>query len=62
MDYSECYNNTKQDEIQSAYFGNSTLSTYTACDYILDRKEEFLKCFFAAGSECSEVTTRESWH
>ena len=27
----ESYNNTQQDEIQSAYFGNSTFSIFTAC-------------------------------
>ena len=29
VDYSESYNNTQQDEIQSAYFGNSTFSIFT---------------------------------
>ena len=35
----ESYNNTQQDEIQSAYFGNSTFSIFTACGYILNGRE-----------------------
>ena len=35
VDYSESYKN-KQDEIQSAYFGQSIFSLFTACVYHLD--------------------------
>ena len=40
VDYSESYNNTQQDEIQSACFGNSTFSIFTACGYILNNGRE----------------------
>lgn len=33
MDYAESYKNSQQNEIQSAYFGNSTFSIFTACCY-----------------------------
>ena len=33
VDYAESYKNSQQNEIQSAYFGNSTFSTFTACCY-----------------------------
>ena len=31
VDYSESYNNKQQDKTQSAYFGQSTFSLFTAC-------------------------------
>ena len=31
VDYSESYNNTKQDEIQSTYFGLQNFSIFTSC-------------------------------
>ena len=34
VDYSENYVNVQQGEIQSAYFGHSTFSIFTACCYI----------------------------
>ena len=34
VDYSENYQNKNQDEIQSAYFGHSTFSIFTACCYL----------------------------
>ena len=36
VDYSESYKNKQQDEIQSAYFGQSIFSLFTACVYHLD--------------------------
>ena len=39
LDYSDSYNNTLQDEIQSVYFGNSIFSIFTACGYILNERE-----------------------
>ena len=33
VDYAESYKNSQQKEIQSAYFGNSTFSIFTACCY-----------------------------
>lgn len=33
VDYSESYKNRQQDEIQSAYFGQSSFSLFTACVY-----------------------------
>ena len=38
VDYSESYVNTQQQEIQSAYFGHSTFSIFTACCYL--RRED----------------------
>ena len=35
IDYSESYKNKQQDKIQSAYFGQSTFSLFTACVYHL---------------------------
>ena len=36
LDYSESYENKQQREIQSAYFGHTTFSIFTACFYFLD--------------------------
>ena len=33
VDFSESYKNANQDEIQSAYFGQSSFSIFTACAY-----------------------------
>ena len=33
VDFSESYKNQQQNEIQSAYFGNTTFSLFTACAY-----------------------------
>ena len=38
VDYSESYINTQQDEIQRAYFGNSTFSIFTACGWELSKR------------------------
>ena len=40
-DYSASYNSTQQDEIQSAYFGKSKFSIFTASGYIFDYRKEF---------------------
>ena len=40
VDYAESYENKQQDECQSAYFGHSTFSLFTAAVYI--RHEESL--------------------
>ena len=53
VDYSESYNNTQQDGIQSAYFGNSTFSIFTACGYILNNGRELSKRFVAVVGESS---------
>ena len=54
VDYSENYNNTQQDEIQSAYFGNSTFSIFTTCDYILNNGRELSKRSAAVVGESSD--------
>ena len=41
-------------KIQSAYFGNSTFSIFTAGGYILDHRKEFSKRSIAVVSECSD--------
>ena len=53
VDYFESYNNTQQDGIQSAYFGNSTFSIFTACGYILNNGRELSKRFVAVVGESS---------
>ena len=53
VDHYESYNNTQQDGIQSAYFGNSTFSIFTACGYILDNGRELSKRFVAVIGESS---------
>ena len=54
VDYSESYNNTQQDEIQSAYFGNSTFSIFTACGYIFNNGRELSKRSVAVIGESSD--------
>lgn len=54
-------NITQQDEIQSAYFGNSTFSRFSACCYILDHREEFSKRSVAVVSECSGYLLKSWW-
>ena len=54
VDYSESYNNTQQEEIQSAYFGNSTFSIFTACGYILNNGRELSKRSVAVIGETSD--------
>ena len=40
VDYAESYKNVQQNEIQSAYFGNSTFSIFTACCYTKSLDED----------------------
>ena len=40
VDYSESYSNKQKDEIQSAYFGQTNFSLFTACCYF--RSEDVL--------------------
>ena len=54
VDYSESYNNTQQDEIQSAYFGNSTFSINTVCGYILNNGRELSKRSVAVVDKSSD--------
>ena len=54
VDYSESYNNTQRDEIQSAYFGNSTFSIITASSFILNNGRELSKCSVAVVGESSD--------
>ena len=39
VDYSESYNNTEQDEIQSAYFGQQNFSIFTSCSYYREAEQ-----------------------
>ena len=39
VDYSETYNNTQQDEIQSAYFGQQNFSIFTSCSYYREAEQ-----------------------
>ena len=39
VDYSESYNNTQQDEIQSAYFGQQNFSIFTSCSYYREAEQ-----------------------
>ena len=39
VDYSESYNNTKQDEIQSGYFGQQNVTIFTSCSYYREAEQ-----------------------
>lgn len=54
VDYSESYKNKQQDEIQSAYFGQSTFSLFTASVYHLDGSGSLIKRPIAVVSESSD--------
>ena len=56
IDFAESYQNTQQDEIQSAYFGNPTFSIFTACCYTksLDNDESLKKDSMVVISESRE--------
>ena len=54
VDYSESYKNRQQDEIQSAYFGQSTFSLFTACVYHLDDSGSLIKRPITVVSESSD--------
>ena len=55
-DYSESYKNKQQDEIQSAYFGQSTFSLFTACVYHLDSIGDLVKRPITVVSESSDYS------
>ena len=54
VDYSESYKNKQQDEIQSAYFGQSSFSLFTACVYHLDGNDSLYKRPITVVSESSD--------
>ena len=54
IDYSESYKTKQQDEIQSAYFGQSTFSLFTACVYHLDSIGDLVKRPITVVSESSD--------
>ena len=39
VDCSESYNNTQQEEIQSAYFGQQNFSIFTSCSYYREAEQ-----------------------
>ena len=39
VDHSGSYNNTQQDEIQSAYFGQQNFNIFTSCSYYHEAKQ-----------------------
>ena len=43
VDHAESYKNSQQNKIQSAYFGNSTFSIFTACCYTKSLEDGGLK-------------------
>ena len=53
VDYSESYKNKQQDEIQSAYFEQSTFSLFTACVYHLDDSGSLIQRPITVVSESS---------
>ena len=53
VDYSQSYKNAEQDEIQSAYFGHSCFSLFTACVYYRE-DEELHKLPITITTESSE--------
>ena len=55
VDYSESYNNTQQDEIQSAYFGQQNCSVFISCSYCHKAEQDhFPKIPIAVISESSD--------
>ena len=54
VDYSESYKNKQQDEIQSAYFGQSCFSLFTACVYHLDDSDKLVKRPITVVSESND--------
>ena len=42
VEYSESYENKQQHEIQSAYFGHTTFSIFTACCYLPDSEDNLV--------------------
>ena len=39
VDYSESYNNTQHDEVQSAYFGRQNFSFFTSCSHYSEAEQ-----------------------
>ena len=54
VDYSENYDNRQQSEIQSAYFGHSTFSLFTACCYLKSESGDICKESITVTSESSD--------
>ena len=51
VDYSESYENKQQHEIQSAYFGQTTFSIFTACCYLRDSEDNLVSESITVTSE-----------
>ena len=64
VDYAESYENKQQDECQSAYFGHSTFSLFTAAVYIR-HEESLINENFVIVSEakdhCSHMHYQSNW-
>ena len=54
VDYSESYSNKQQDEGQSAYFGNTNFSLFTACGYYHSSDGELCKVPITVVSESND--------
>jgi len=54
VDYSESYKNKQQNEIQSAYFGQSSFSLFTACVYHNDDNGNLVKRPICVVSESND--------
>ena len=54
VDYSESYENKQQREIQSAYFGHTTFSIFTACCYLRDVENKVISESVTIASELSD--------
>ena len=54
VDYSENYEDTEQDEIQSAYFGHNSFSIFTACCYTRRIDGTLLNENFTVTSEATD--------
>lgn len=52
--YSQSHKNKQDDEIQSAYFGQSTFSLFAACVYHLDNEKSLIKRPIVVVSESSD--------
>ena len=64
VDYSESYKNAEQDKIQSAYFGHTCFSLFTACVYYPDN-QEVIKIPIIVTTESSKhhfPTQMSSWN
>ena len=56
--YSESYENKQQCEIQSAYFGRTKFSIFTACCYLRDAENKMICESVTISSELSDLSTR----